>query len=51
MTRAESDIDKKLQEEFLIVESDTVIYPWTVMVHAGNTSATDGAVMASWGLD
>ena len=32
-------------EEFLIVEADTVIDPWTVMVHSGNTALTDGAMM------
>jgi len=41
MHGAKEDVDEELYEEFLVVESHTVVNPWTVMVHSGNATLTD----------
>jgi hypothetical protein len=41
MEAAYEGIHKELKEELLIIISNTVVYPWTVMVHSGNASFTN----------
>ena len=40
-------IKKHIQEVFVVVESDTVCNPWTMVVHFKNTLITLRAMMAS----
>lgn len=40
---------KKVPEELVVADANTVADPWTVMVHAHHTSVAYGAVMgARW---
>ena len=46
MHGAQEDVDEELEEELLVVVAYTVIDPRAVMVHSGNASLADRAVMA-----
>lgn len=51
--RVEGDnpqVENELQEEFHVVEADTVGHKAAVMVHSEDASATLGAVMGPWWL-
>jgi len=50
MEGSEENIDQELQKELLVVKTDTVVHPRTVVVHARHTSAADAAVVAHWRL-
>ena len=44
--RAKEDVDEELEEELLVIKADAVVHPWAVMVHSGDASFANRAVMA-----
>ena len=48
---SEAHVDQEEEEELLVVETDAVIHPRAVVVHAGHAPFADGAVVALWNLD
>lgn len=51
MEATQEDVDQELEEELLVVVTNAVVDPGAVVVHAGDTSLADRAVMTAWGLD
>ena len=51
MRRPNKHIKQELEEVLLIIVADTIIYPWAMMVHFGDASLADAAVMAQRRLD
>ena len=45
MTTAQKDVKQEQNEVFLVVITDTVVYPGAMMIHVSNTSLTNGTVM------
>ena len=50
MGGAKENIDEEKKEVLLIVEPNAVVDPGTVMVHLGDASLTDRAMVALWRL-
>jgi len=51
MTTSKENINQKEAEVLLIVIADTVIHPWTVVIHMSNTSLANRAMMRMGRLD
>lgn len=40
-------VEKKQNEEFVRVETDAIVHPWTVVIHLEDADATDTAMMSA----
>ena len=47
----EEPVEQEENEELVVVESDTVVDPWTVVVHLEDAGPADGAVVSTVRFD
>ena len=48
MRRAKPDVDQELEEKFLVIEANAIVDPRAVVVHSGDASLANRAVMTLW---
>ena len=50
MEGSKEDVNQEQQEVFLIIVADTIVNPWTMVIHSCNAPFTNAAMVASWWL-